>query len=267
MKCIICDSNNVRIKYRLKERNVYKCSICGLEILVNDQPFSYNTDYYEKNYFSEGFQDEEFYVETTRGLQLSSNDALLDVGCGKGDYLSHLAKNHLFVKRYANDLCNILAENSIVERQKFFEGDFNSISINEYFKAITMWDLFEHVDNPIALFSKAKGLLEEKGKVFIYTVNSDCLLRKIGDIFYKLGLKKFIEKLYPPYHLFYFNKNNLQRICDNLNMDVNIWGYKYYETDRMEVAIFYKLFIRLIYLLESLFSEKKTNIYFIAIKK
>lgn len=265
MKCIICDSRGVKIKYRLEGRDVFECQKCGLEMLVNHNPFFYNEKYYEKNYFSEGFQDKDFYKKITDKLNLGRKEALLDIGCGKGEYLNYLFENCSHARKFANDLKNNLSDKNIVE--KIFEGDFNDITFNEHFNAITMWDLFEHVDNPAELLSKALNLLTNKGKIFIYTVNSDCLVRKIGNIFYRMGYKKFIEKLYPPYHLFYFNEKNLKMISEKLDMDIGIIGYKYYNTRRMEISLMYKIAIKLIYFFESRFSDKKTNIYSILIKK
>lgn len=265
MKCVVCDSKKLKLKYKLKDRNVFQCLNCGLEILVNNKPFFYNNDYYKNNYFFEDFNDQSFYKVITNNLKLLKDDMILDIGCGKGDYLFYLSKDYPYLKKFANDLRNILPKKNIVE--KFFEGSFDDISFNENFNIITMWDLFEHINNPVESLSKAKKLLKNNGKIFIYTVNSKCFLRKIGDIFYKIGFKNFIEKLYPPYHLFYFNKNNLEIICDRLDLNIISLGYNYYDTKRMTVSNFYKLIIKFIYLIESLFSDKKTNIYFITKKK
>lgn len=263
MVCQVCNSNNVGILYKLRNRDVYKCRNCDLEFLINKNKFEYNEDYYKKEYFNISHDIFGFFNDISERLEIKSGYSIIDIGCGKGDYLSHLYMRYPGIILFANDIVDIIDEKIRKNIINFYKGDVSEIIFKRKFNIITLWDLFEHLDKPVDLLIKLKLISKKDGKIFIYTVNSNTLIRTIAAFFYNIGFPNFINKLYPPYHLYYFNEKNLTKIAQITKLNIISMGYNYYKPERMGVNLVYRIIIKVIYGIEKFLTNKKTNIYLI----
>ena len=82
----------------------------------------------------------------------------------------------------------------------------------ECFSVITMWDVIEHISNPIMAISKASELLEDGGIIAINTPDSGSLFAKV------LGKKWHL--IVPPEHLFLFDKKNMEDLLKKQGFEV-----------------------------------------------
>ena len=120
---------------------------------------------------------------------------LLDVGSGGGDFM-------LMASKHGWEVYGIEPSEVAVERsrkmglQNLFNSTIDEAELNEdYFDAITMWDVIEHLENPGENLSKCYQVLKKDGVICISTNNP---------IFYELKIKLFgrlFPKLNPPKHL------------------------------------------------------------------
>ncbi len=136
----------------------------------------------------------------------SNQDALLiDVGCGKGDYLQ-------FVKNLGWQVIGI--EPSLVaagmarnKGLKVFEGSlFDSGLPSDYADCITLNHVLEHVPDFLAVIQECFRILKPGGKLAIRTPNTESLGHKVfGANHYSLD---------PPRHLFLFSPASLKLVLN-----------------------------------------------------
>jgi SAM-dependent methyltransferase len=80
------------------------------------------------------------------------------------------------------------------------------------FDVITMWDLLEHLPEPLQGLETARRLLKPSGLLLVNTPNENSLLRQVARGLYR-GSRGFIttpvNRLYHRYHLHYFAAETL----------------------------------------------------------
>ena len=145
------------------EFHLVHCS-CGMA-LVNPMPTEesmplwYPHDYHEHKELKSGM-----HHSMLRFIQVASGRKLLDIGCGRGDFI-HLASQAGW------DVCGV--EN--VEWDSPFTvpvhvGDFLTMDFPERtYDVITAWAVLEHVRQPSKFFERVSKLLSDQG-LFVFLV-------------------------------------------------------------------------------------------------
>jgi 2-polyprenyl-3-methyl-5-hydroxy-6-metoxy-1,4-benzoquinol methylase len=145
------------------------------------------------------------------GHVIGSNGRLLDVGCGLGMFL-RLAKEHGY------KVSGVEANRSAVERlHDDFGIDaanclFEDFETDQQFAVVTMWDLLEHMGDPVAALRKAYLLLRPGGVLVVETPARDSVVHWIAKLAYHLSFRKLLAPLYLTYglhHLQYFSSRSL----------------------------------------------------------
>jgi SAM-dependent methyltransferase len=111
-----------------------------------------------------------------RGAGLPAGGRILDLGCARGDFLDFAARRGYQVTGV--DLNPRLAETA---RQRGFAvhtGDLREVGLPATFDAVTMWDVIEHVDEPVAVLAACRAALRPGGLVFFHTGNARFQLPK-----------------------------------------------------------------------------------------
>ncbi|MHB8132807.1 MAG: class I SAM-dependent methyltransferase [Anaerolineaceae bacterium] len=97
---------------------------------------------------------------------------ILDVGCGRGYFLK-LAKETNIYNSFGVELINDVVE---IVRSKLdiniIGKTIEDVSSNNRFDIITMWDVLEHLENPITSIEKVYSLLNNKGGFFFSIPNT-----------------------------------------------------------------------------------------------
>ena len=91
------------------------------------------------------------------------------------------------------------------------------------FDLITLVDVIEHAADPEALLNEVTRLLRTGGRVYIETSNGDALMYSIGLGLYQVASswsKRLLERLFAPYHEFYFNQPTLARLVERSGLRV-----------------------------------------------
>lgn len=167
--CDLCGSDSQTLLYsRLDpvtggEYHVVECS-CGMAF-VNPMPVEQSIpDLYPHDYLKDKQDMQSLYERMRRLLPAIKGGWLLDIGCGRGDFIHHVKLNGWNVEgvdRLAWD-----ARHGVAIRV----GDFTELVFPEYkYDVITAWALLEHVRKPSSFFQKISGLLKDDGR-FIFVV-------------------------------------------------------------------------------------------------
>jgi len=135
------------------------------------------------------------------------NARVLDIGCGGGLFLSLL-------KRQGADVIGIELSDSRAQyaatkhgleiHKQPIESDFWQKRYANYFDAVTLWDVIEHVNYPFQTLQSAAKVLKKGGLLLIDTPCRDSFYHQIGEITYRLSGGRFPTFLNAMYssHLF-----------------------------------------------------------------
>jgi len=193
---------------------------------------------------------------------------LLDVGCAMGVFLN-LARRRGW-RPTGVDPSRIAAQ-----RAKEWFG--LSVTVGEleklqfpstHFDVVTLWDVLEHLRDPVAYLQEIWRILKEEGLLLIQTINVDNLLYQMGYWSYRLsfgGFRSPIARLYPSYHLHYFTEQVLYRLLKENGFQCILYLPKEYPIERIGISGWTRLGVQLIYFIQS-FSNRKVNQLVIARK-
>ena len=105
---------------------------------------------------------------------------LLDVGCSTGDFIAEVAHDpqwcaigiepSFYAIHYAHQRLNLHVAQATLNDAPF---------ANKQFDVITMWDVLEHVHDPMSVLAKSAELLKPQGILIINHPNCDSLDRKL----------------------------------------------------------------------------------------
>jgi len=145
----------------------------------------------------------------TSFLESDSQNSILDIGCGTGDFLSSCQKVGLSVTGIEpNQKAKTLASSKV--KSKIYTDISESHS--QKFDIITMWHVLEHVPNLPEYISKLKNLLNLNGVLFVAVPNY-----KSFDANY---YGKFWAAYDVPRHLWHFSQKSLELLFKKENMKV-----------------------------------------------
>ena len=207
--------------------HVAKCARCGFKFLnpyVSPQSMleiysssesmsSVNkklTHYYD--HFEGSKTENCFRVSLEELERLGPTGSLLDIGCGRGKFLTLAREREWRVigiepgaehAAYAKEKLGIEVVNASIEEAEFGEMQFNAIS---------MWDVIEHVDDPMRVLKKINAWLKPSGFLLLATPNHKSLLNFLARAVYLLTggiFKKPLTYFFVPEHVFYFTPTSL----------------------------------------------------------
>ena len=149
---------------------------------------------------------------------------MLDVGPGTGIFL-HLAHAEFAWNPVGIDICPESAEKAAREFDIDIDvGDFMDF---EYapgtFDCITMLDMLEHTIDPSAVLARAYDLLRPGGVLYVVVPNQRCLMTVLLDRYIRLGApggRFFMDRLYVPPHVYYFNPTALRTALERAGFQV-----------------------------------------------
>lgn len=182
---------------------------------------------YKLEYTSEEIQhkvliaDQQLYAINQVRKERSKGDALIDIGCGEGFFLSSAKKNgwkvtgvdfsSFGIDRFNPELALQLMVGDAYEIIKSF------IDADQKFNACTMTNVLEHVLSPAELLNMVKQILEPGGVIAV-TVPND-----YSDLQNELTKTNSIDHEFwftPPAHLHYFNLNNIERYMEEVGFTI-----------------------------------------------
>lgn len=156
-------------------------------------------------------------VDDHLGQTQNDKRRLLDVGCGEGFSMDYFFKQGWEVLGLDYSMEGIRKQNPNLE--KFVrQGDiYQQLSEleNQKFEVITLFNVLEHVIDPIGILTSMQKLLSSNGVLIIQVPNDFSLLQnklfEEGKITRQFWVKT-------PDHLNYFSKDSLNNLCVHLEM-------------------------------------------------
>ncbi len=107
-------------------------------------------------------------------LGLPSAGRLLDVGCARGDFLTFSAGRGY--QAVGLDINPRLAAEAQARGHEVYVGDLREVDADALlgapFDGVTLWDVLEHVDAPVALLASCRARLRPGGLLLVHTGNA-----------------------------------------------------------------------------------------------
>jgi 2-polyprenyl-3-methyl-5-hydroxy-6-metoxy-1,4-benzoquinol methylase len=176
----------------------------------------YEGDYFEenhKNWFANPnyrlFRNIEQYISKIENVNL------LDVGCGKGDFLVWLQDRHPDWKLTGIDLVPN-SHNKI----RFIAGDIFNIELDEKFNVITCFSTVEHLVEIKSFMQKMGTLLDKNGIFIVNTFNADSMIFRLSRMLKSVGLRVAFDRLYSHHHLQHYSKKSIRKILTLFGFDI-----------------------------------------------
>ena len=122
------------------------------------------------------------------------NAKVLDIGCGGGLFLSLLKQEG--AQTTGIELSDSRAyyaatKHKLEIHKRPIESDFWQEGYKEYFDAVTLWDVIEHVNYPLQTLQSAANVLKADGLLLIDTPCRDSFYHQVGELTYRLSGGRF----------------------------------------------------------------------------
>jgi 2-polyprenyl-3-methyl-5-hydroxy-6-metoxy-1,4-benzoquinol methylase len=193
-KCVWCGNKGKKIfhaKVRWEKFNSswYKCSECESLMILPRPSKAEIIDIYENDYLNKRLQphpgvdcrvrySKNYRPTVFAEYEMSLNDlfidkkktkTILDFGCADGVFLEFCKKHfNSTTKLYGTDLSEKMLAQAKKNGWNVFPLEQTS-TINMKFDLITLWDVIEHLEDPITVISMLKKLLTPTGRIVLET--------------------------------------------------------------------------------------------------
>lgn len=264
--CRVCASDQGVLLFEVDGRQVLRCAVCSHVYLNDEHTHETIADLYE-NYGQQG-ENQYFagmdaqvmanidgYLRTSRALltlEAERAPRLLDIGCGTGGLMERAQALGFRVEGV--EICQPLAELTRARLGcKVHDRFLTELELPEAsYDVITMYDLVEHLADPVGDLCAVHRLLKPGGVLFVLTPNDEALVRRISKALFHLSLGRFdrpMRKLYYPDHLSYFTAQSLTELFARTGFEV-LEGYtKNQELGRLEISWLEKALVRGVFVL------------------
>jgi 2-polyprenyl-3-methyl-5-hydroxy-6-metoxy-1,4-benzoquinol methylase len=218
--CTLCGSTQGQQFLEWEEGYaLFQCRVCGAvspNIELNNEKAHkesiYDVEAYREKFMRETHRQfdyrrytfgKERYQYTVKRLNLSKDARVLDLGCGAGYFISVLSKKGidykgLEVTSHLVDYCQTYHQLNVEDTSLEDEPE-------NHYDLVTMFDVLEHLVNPIETFKTVSAKLKPGGYCVAYTPN-------VHSIGYELmGAKQ--NTLLPFEHLCFFEKESINYLA------------------------------------------------------
>jgi 2-polyprenyl-3-methyl-5-hydroxy-6-metoxy-1,4-benzoquinol methylase len=215
--CPACDVKEYNLEFTKEGFKYVKCNQCQCTY-VNPVPTSELLYRFYDKFESLQYFYEEILLPTKNerkkifkervnklGNFVDKGASILEIGSSIGFFVGEsLAQGYKISGVEPNTkLVNYVREKFRVE---IYQGLFEDVVINDKFDVVVMWEVIEHIVDPITVLKKASNVLNHKG-IFVAT------LPNYGGVEYRVVGKEH-EMIEAPSHINYFNLDNIAKLLD-----------------------------------------------------
>lgn len=213
-QCNLCGDNKARFLLSKDGFDLYRCASCGLAFTCpqpSDVAEQYNCSYFDLYRKRRAFR----LKRAARRLQaielLAQPGRLLDIGCSLGYFVEAANLRGWNASGVEISSCasgearamGLDVKTGILQDAGYADGAFD---------CVTMWDVLEHVPDPLAHMREVHRVLVEGGLAVIGTPD-------IGHIKFKIDGAGW-RHIKPDQHLFYFDRNTISRLLSLAGFDL-----------------------------------------------
>lgn len=213
--CSLCNSNENRIIYNTIPFAVVKCLSCSLvrvEPMPDDEERArinqsvYSISDYKKRYFKDKYFFKRWFKNKLERIErlCSKKGKLLDIGCSYGFFLE--VANERGWDVYGVER-NPVSGGAVKERfgDKVFIGLLENAHLEKRsFDVITLWDVIEHIPQPVEFLCRLKDYLRPDGILCLQVPNINSFISELKGVSW--------DWLTPGDHLYFFSPETIMQM-------------------------------------------------------
>ncbi len=257
--CRVCHSSNLSKYLEVGDCLLQQCRNCTF-VQVSNKPSEdkireiYNRDYFTHDKYSDinTLNKENLRrCNFLKSVGINNGASILDFGCASGDFISYAKKNYYM---YGYDFSSIavdLAKQRNTEiAERISAAEISQIEqFNIKFDAICMWDVIEHLLEPLEVCQNLISMLKPKGYLLFSTPDISSLLANL--------MGSYWHFMTPPEHLSFFTSDSISQLAIKTNTEVIMkinhgkWGNLIFLLKKLKKKFKYSIPYKLIEVLES----------------
>lgn len=228
IKCRLCDSGKIKIRNIFVNFTLGACETCGfVEILERPEEKEFFT-MYDDNFFKRGKykKNKAEEEENLRRLSLLKKNGLkngsrvLDAGCATGEYIKLIKDQYevwgIDISEFAINEARI-NNPDIADRIKLGMLEDQDFPVG-FFDCVVLWDVLEHLWDPVETMKKIVKILKPGGIVAISTPNIGAITPRI--------MGKHWHFMTIPEHLCFFDRNTIELLYKKVGLSLIDWETK-----------------------------------------
>ena len=199
---------------------ILRCPGCSHAFTDPNSPFLEN---YDETYFLETHRNWFRHPNTTLFRRIcgilraeEAEQGLLDVGCGRGDFLFYLEKNKPDFFLAGIDLAPLPNH----PRIHFVSQDLFCWEPTCNYSVVTALAVIEHVPDIQGFLRKLRKFVKKEGRLVIMTLNEDSIVYEVARKLQKVGFRGPFERLYSRHHRHHFTRRSLRYLVEKSSLTV-----------------------------------------------
>ena len=230
MNCPACDSIKNRTLIPAKrlraKADVLRCARCGTAFFEK-KAWETQPDYWTAGDQESIYAEEEIHLQRNRRFQnrlrllerYSPVGAMLDIGCGRGDFIA-CAANRGWSVRGLEPSATVRAVRQDLEKSIIRIAAENVSPTLGSFDVITIWDVIEHVERPAESIAKLARLLKPGGVMALETPNEEGLFKSIARLLAGAGWSGLLDFVYYLPHRVSFSAKGIRRLGERAGLSI-----------------------------------------------
>jgi SAM-dependent methyltransferase len=213
-RCLICGKASA-VENKLSDICIYRCNHCG-HCFTDNEAFedmeNYSENYYKidhKNWFDNP------NIKLFKGISdiiysNIHNESLIEIGCGKGDFLRFIRS-----KNCKMDLTGIdITKNENIDGIQFIQDNALSFKYKMQYDIVITLAVIEHISDPHAYMNLLKNICTKNGLIIIMTINDRSILYHLARLLRKISINRPYKRLYEKHHINHFNHSSLKKLIE-----------------------------------------------------
>jgi SAM-dependent methyltransferase len=230
--CVVCGSADAQPRFRRNGFDLVECRACGC-LYVGQDPATIDFDaLYGQDYYTGGHDtvfDDYVGQQAARRAQarrqrvamrhfgpgIAKSGRLLDVGCAAGFFLAEARAFYEVQGVELSSWSSAWARDHL--QLPVFTGTLQQAALPDaHFDVITLWDVIEHVPDPVPLLAEAARVLKPGGRLVLTTGDwGSRYAQRQGERWHLMT---------PPWHLSFFNRATLADAARRAGLEPAGWG-------------------------------------------
>ncbi len=217
INCPICHAS-ASLMGKHPDADIYRCKSCThafSDIASMPKQEEYGADYFDDTH-RRWFEHPNTQLFDRVAAYIPQGGSVLDVGCGRGDFLRHVHRMRPDAKLTGIDF----APNQH-ESIRFLQGDVITLDISQRFDVVVSLSVIEHVPDCVAFARRMVELTKQGGSMIVNTPNEASILYGMGRAGLSFGVSLAFNRLYSRHHLHHFTPTSLRRLLESSGLTVS----------------------------------------------
>ena len=224
MKCPVCGSDKIKDFLKKGDIKTFRCLFCDtvfqdFAAVADKLSAIYGKEYYEPwglendnlSNSARAVKEKTFEKKLATIMKYKTGGKILDIGCANGSFLSVAQKKGFDV--HGSDINPHAIK---LAKEKFgdsiFEGEIGQFVHNKMvFSVVTMFDVLEHMSDPVKALAEINSILEQGGFIVLVTPN----WRSFSAKTFRSGWMNFKLE-----HIYYFSPKSIQYLLKKAGFEV-----------------------------------------------